>query len=173
MRHRKLDAPYRLTPHPCGGPARLDPSLKLNQGDPPYESPAWPRRAAGSDHFWLLELRVSRTFLDQLRPQLFTGHGYPTQCAANTSRPGSDRFRLLELRVSRTFLDQLRPQLSGSVGLLACPLFAAIHGVIIRKLLGRAALGIGIDKCPVLVPSQCWRVLSSMSSRWKPHPFTG
>ena len=28
MRHRKLDAPYRLTPHPCGGPARLDPSLE-------------------------------------------------------------------------------------------------------------------------------------------------
>ncbi|MBV8128830.1 MAG: hypothetical protein JO114_14375 [Planctomycetaceae bacterium] len=28
MRHRKLDAPYRLTPLPCGGPARLDPSLE-------------------------------------------------------------------------------------------------------------------------------------------------
>ena len=25
---------------------------------------------AGSDRFWLLELRVSRTFLDQLRPLL-------------------------------------------------------------------------------------------------------
>src|SRR5271165_5571992 len=23
-----VDAPYRLTPHPCGGPARLDPSLE-------------------------------------------------------------------------------------------------------------------------------------------------
>ena len=47
-----------------------------NQGGPPCESPAWPPGprqgwAAGSDRFWLLELRVSRTFLDQLRPQLF------------------------------------------------------------------------------------------------------
>ena len=38
----------------------------------------------------------------------FSGHGYPTQCAANTCRPRSDRFWLLELRVSRTFLDNLR-----------------------------------------------------------------
>jgi len=51
---------------------------------------------------WLLELRVSWTFLDQYRPQL-SGHGYPTQRAANTSRPRSDRFWLLELRVSRHF----------------------------------------------------------------------
>ncbi|MGO8900808.1 MAG: hypothetical protein ACLQU5_21015 [Isosphaeraceae bacterium] len=28
MRHRKLEAPYRLTPLPCGGPARLDRSLE-------------------------------------------------------------------------------------------------------------------------------------------------
>ncbi len=28
MRHRKLDASYRLTTHPCGGPARLDPCLE-------------------------------------------------------------------------------------------------------------------------------------------------
>src|SRR5208337_456467 len=41
----------------------------------------------------------------------FSGHGYPTQCAANTSCPRSDRFWLLELRVSRTFLYQLRLQL--------------------------------------------------------------
>src|SRR5271157_1325831 len=65
-----------------------------------------------SDRFWLLELRVSRTFRDQLRPQL-SGHGYPTGRAANTSCACSDRFWLVELRVSRTFLDQLRPQLSG------------------------------------------------------------
>src|SRR5271166_2308144 len=31
------------------------------------------------------------------------GHGYPTQCAANTCCPRSDRFWLLELRVSRHF----------------------------------------------------------------------
>ena len=60
VRHRKLDAPYRLTPLPCGGPARLDPSLELNQGDPPCSSPPWPRRAACSDRFWLPELRVSQ-----------------------------------------------------------------------------------------------------------------
>ncbi len=51
----------QLTPLPCGGPARLDPSLEL-KGDPPCSFPPWPRRAAGSDRFWLLELRVSRAF---------------------------------------------------------------------------------------------------------------
>ena len=69
-----------------------------------------------------------------------------TQRAANTSCPRSDRFWLLDLRVSETFLDQLRPQLSGSFGLLACPLFAARHRVIIWELLGRAALGTGIQQ---------------------------
>ena len=38
----------------------------------------------------------------------FSGHGYPTQRATNTSCPRSDRLWLLELRVSRTFLDNLR-----------------------------------------------------------------
>src|SRR5271157_5406290 len=33
----------------------------------------------------------------------FSGHGYPTRCAANTCCPHSDRFWLLELRVSRHF----------------------------------------------------------------------
>src|SRR5271157_3260365 len=33
----------------------------------------------------------------------FSGHGYPTQCAANTCRPRSDHFWLRELRVSRHF----------------------------------------------------------------------
>src|SRR5208337_2822721 len=41
---------------------------------------------------WLFELRVSRTFLDRLRPR-FSGHGYPTQRAANTSCPRSDVLR--------------------------------------------------------------------------------
>jgi len=41
---------------------------------------------------WLLELRVARTFLDQLRPR-FSGHRYPTQRAANTSSPRSDVLR--------------------------------------------------------------------------------
>src|SRR5271157_3724425 len=72
-----------------------------NQGDPPCSFPPWPRRAAGSDRFWLLEPRVFQTFLDNLRP-ICSGPGYPTQCAATTSRPRSDRFWLLELRVSRT-----------------------------------------------------------------------
>src|SRR5208337_3455103 len=60
--------------------------------------------------FCVFELRVFQTFLDNLRP-ICSGHGYPTQRAANTSCPRSGRFWLLELRVSRTFLDQLRPQL--------------------------------------------------------------
>jgi len=63
-----------------------------------------------SDRFWLRELRVSQTFLDNLR-SICSGHGYPAQRAANTSRPRSDRFWLRELCVSRTFLDKLRPQL--------------------------------------------------------------
>src|SRR5271157_2963842 len=59
---------------------------------------------------WLLELRVSHTFLYILR-FICSCHGYPAQRATNTSCPRSDRFWLLELPVSRTFLDQLRPQL--------------------------------------------------------------
>src|SRR5271166_3479719 len=52
--------------------------------------------------FCLFELRVFQTFLDNLR-LICSGHGYPTQRAANTSCPRSDRFWLLELRVSRHF----------------------------------------------------------------------
>src|SRR5271166_4238982 len=52
--------------------------------------------------FWLLELRVFQTFLDNLR-LICSGHGYPTQRAANTCCPRSGRFWLLELRVSRHF----------------------------------------------------------------------
>ena len=60
---------------PLRGPGPLRPP-PWNQGGPPCSSPAsppGPRQgwAAGSDRFWLLELRVSRTFLFQLRPQLF------------------------------------------------------------------------------------------------------
>jgi hypothetical protein len=62
-----------------------------NQGDPRCSFPPWPPGprqgwAAGSDRFWLLELRVSRTFLDQLRPQL-SGHGYPARRAAGRRTP--------------------------------------------------------------------------------------
>src|SRR5208282_2850789 len=51
------------------------PRVPLNQGGPPCSSPAWPPGprqgwAPGSNRFWLLELPVSRTFLDQLLPQL-------------------------------------------------------------------------------------------------------
>ena len=106
--------PTGLRPSPAG--ARLDPSLELNQGDPPCSSPPWPPGpqqgwAACSDRFWLLELRVFSTFLNILR-LICSGPGCPTQCAATTSCPRSDRFWLLELRVSRIFLDKLRPQLS-------------------------------------------------------------
>ncbi len=62
-----------------------------NQGDPRCSFPPWPPGprqgwTAGSDRFWLLELRVSRTFLDQLRPQL-SGHGYPARRAAGRRTP--------------------------------------------------------------------------------------
>ena len=62
-----------------------------NQGDPRCSFPPWPPGprqgwAAGSDRFWLLELRVSRTFLDQLRPQL-SGHGYPARRTAGRRTP--------------------------------------------------------------------------------------
>ena len=46
--------------------------------------------AAGSDRFWLLELRVSRTFLDQLR-LICSGHGYPTRRTASTADPDNSR----------------------------------------------------------------------------------
>src|SRR5271166_395242 len=58
--------------HPTGlrHPAWLDPSLELNQGDPPCSSPPWPRRAACSDRFWLLELRVSQHFSTFYEPSV-------------------------------------------------------------------------------------------------------
>ena len=56
---------------------------------------------------WLRELRVSRTFLDKLQPQLLSPWIHnSTPC--QTFCPRSGRFRLRELRVSRTFLDYLR-----------------------------------------------------------------
>jgi hypothetical protein len=56
---------------------------------------------------------ITATSAASCRTPSFSGHGYPTQRAANTSCPRSGRFWLLELRVSRTFLYQLRPKLSG------------------------------------------------------------
>ena len=50
------------------------------------------------------------------RTPSFSGNGYPTQCAANTSRPRSDRFGLLELRVSRTGTKPLRPTIRARSG---------------------------------------------------------
>src|SRR5271157_5699341 len=41
---------------------------------------------ARSDRFWLLELRVSRTFLDNLR-LICSVHGYPARRAASTADP--------------------------------------------------------------------------------------
>jgi len=102
-------------PTPAG--ARPGSTPPLNQGDPPCQSPAWPPGprqgwAAGSDRFWLRELRASHTFLYILR-SICSGHGYPAGRAANTSCPRSDRFWLLELRVSHTFLYILRSICSG------------------------------------------------------------
>jgi hypothetical protein len=56
---------------------------------------------------WLLELRVSRTFLDKLRPRLFRPW-IPNSRRCQHFCPRSDRFWLRELRDSRTFLDFLR-----------------------------------------------------------------
>ena len=55
-----------------------------------------------SERFRLLELREFSTFLNILR-SICSGHGCPTQGAANTSCPSSDRFRLRELRESQHF----------------------------------------------------------------------
>src|SRR5208282_2881319 len=67
------------------------PRVPLNQGGPPCSPPAWPPGprqgwATGSDRFWLLELRVSRTFLDILR-LICSVHGYPARRAASTADP--------------------------------------------------------------------------------------
>src|SRR5271157_1867226 len=60
--------------------------------------------------------------------------------------------RDLEGRLNSAFLGlfytSCGPSVSGSVGLLACPLFAGRHRVIIRELLGRAALGTRIQNAP-------------------------
>jgi hypothetical protein len=53
-----------------------------------------------------LEGRLNSAFLGLFSASCgpsFSGHGYPTQGAANTSRPRSDRFWLRELRVSQHF----------------------------------------------------------------------
>ena len=53
-----------------------------------------------------LEGRLNSAFLGLFSSSCgpsFSGHGYPTQCAANTSRPRSDRLWLRELRVSQHF----------------------------------------------------------------------
>src|SRR5208283_2607191 len=60
-----------------------------NQGDPPCSFPPWPpgprqEWAAGSDRFWLRELRVSHTFPYNLR-SICSGHGYPAGRAESTA----------------------------------------------------------------------------------------
>ena len=63
----------QLTPLPCGGPARLDPSLELNQGDPPCSFPPWP---PGPRQGWAaartVSGRVNSAFLNI--SQHFTSH---------------------------------------------------------------------------------------------------
>src|SRR5271157_5936119 len=67
--------------------------------------------------FCLFELCVFQTFLDNLRP-ICSGHGYPTQGAANTSCPRSGRFVCLNsafLNISQHFTVHLfRPWLPNS-----------------------------------------------------------
>src|SRR5271157_5655154 len=61
----RVNAPYRLTSLPCGGPARHDPTLEprrsavLISGLTTGPQQGW---VAGSDRFWLCELRVSQHF---------------------------------------------------------------------------------------------------------------
>ncbi len=68
---------------------------------------------------WLRELRVSRTFLDRLRPRLFRPL-IPNSRRCLHFCPRSGRFRLYELRVSRTFLDFLQ-------------LICSVHGYPTRR----------------------------------------
>src|SRR5271157_5679603 len=100
------------------------PRVPLNQGGPPCSSPAWPPGprqgwATGSHRFWLLELRVSRTFLDQLRPQLLRPW-IPNSMCCHYFLSSLGACRLFELRVSRTFLDNLR-------------LICSVHGYAARR----------------------------------------
>jgi len=70
----------------------------------------WPFRLAScplSDFFWLLEVRVSRTFLDKLRPQLLRP-SIPSSMRPHYFLSSLGACRLFEVRVSRTFLDNLR-----------------------------------------------------------------
>src|SRR5271157_4697176 len=61
---------------------------------------------------WLLELRVSRTFLDKLRPSFFRPWiPNSTRCQHFLFEPGT--FCLFELRVFQTFLHMLRSICSG------------------------------------------------------------
>jgi hypothetical protein len=61
VRRRKLDAPYRLTPLPCGGgPARLDGSLEPRRSAVLISALA--TQGGGLDRFWARELRVSQHF---------------------------------------------------------------------------------------------------------------
>jgi hypothetical protein len=73
-RLRARSSPHGLNnsrPSPAG--ARPGSTAPLNQGDPPCSFPPWPRRAAGSDRFWLLELRASRTFSLPVATPAFQG----------------------------------------------------------------------------------------------------
>ena len=81
--------PTGSRPSPAG--ARPGSTFPLNQGDPPCSFPPWPPGprqgwAASSDRFWLRELRVSRTFLDNLR-LICSVHGYPARRTASTADP--------------------------------------------------------------------------------------
>ncbi len=71
------------------GPCRATAALSLQprrsavliSGWPPGPRQGW---AAGSDRFWLLQLPVSRTFLDFLR-LICSVHGYPARRASSTA----------------------------------------------------------------------------------------
>ena len=75
----------------------------------------WPR--PHSDRFWLLELRVSRTFLDKLRPkdgagQVSTGGGNPA-CGVGPVRFFS--MRRARVRDSKRIPGQTAPAFAASI----------------------------------------------------------
>jgi len=74
LTERKERAGIAVDGHPAGTPQATGVE-RLRPRDRPCSFPPWPRMAAGSDRFWLLELRVFQTFLDNLRP-ICSGPGY-------------------------------------------------------------------------------------------------
>ena len=77
--------PIGSRPSPAG--ARPGSTPPWSRGDPPCSFPPWPRRAAGSDRFWLLELRVSQHFSTFYEPSVQAMDTHVTRQRSRTGRP--------------------------------------------------------------------------------------